>query len=187
MRVSVGYGERSMSTRRALASCGTRQTSASVGVSPWQKRPVAGSRASCGSSASRPTSIQYLYQRPSAPRSHAHRVQSGSAARAGCRSGWMSQAIAMRDRAHARAAAASAGQQRRRRMRLVEVLDDRERLREHRAVVGHERRHEALRIDARGSPRRAARPCAGGRTRARRATPFRLSAMRTRYAADERK
>ena len=37
---SVGYGVRSMSTRRALASCGTRQMSASVGASPWQKRPV---------------------------------------------------------------------------------------------------------------------------------------------------
>ncbi len=44
MRVSVGYGARSSSTRRALASCGTRQTSASVGASPWQKRPVARSR-----------------------------------------------------------------------------------------------------------------------------------------------
>ena len=34
-------GERSSSTRRALASCGTRQMSASVGASPWQKAPVA--------------------------------------------------------------------------------------------------------------------------------------------------
>ena len=46
------------STRRALASCGTRQTSASVGASPWQNAPVAGSRASRVSSASRPTSHQ---------------------------------------------------------------------------------------------------------------------------------
>src|SRR6185437_3349137 len=34
MRTSVGYGDRSMSKRRAFASCGTTQMSASVGASP---------------------------------------------------------------------------------------------------------------------------------------------------------
>ena len=58
MRSSVGYGEKSNSTRRAFASCGTRQMSASVGASPWQKCPVCGSRESRASSASNPTSIQ---------------------------------------------------------------------------------------------------------------------------------
>ena len=39
MRVSVGNGVTSIAMRRALASCGTRQISASVGASPWQKAP----------------------------------------------------------------------------------------------------------------------------------------------------
>ncbi len=51
-----------------------------------------------------------------------------------------------RERAHASATARVARQQRRRRIRLVEPLDDRERLRQHLPVVGDERRHEALRI-----------------------------------------
>ena len=98
----------------------------------------------------------------------------------------MSQAIASAsERTRARAAGV-ARQQRRRRMRLVQLLDDRERLRQHVAVVGDQRRHESLRIE-REVVVGALRVAAQVDERALGASPLRLSAMRTRYAADERK
>src|SRR5688572_13924887 len=50
-----------------------------------------------------------------------------------------------RDRAHPRAILETLGQKRRQRMLLVEVLDDRERLREA-PLTDHQRRHEPLRV-----------------------------------------
>ena len=143
---SVGNAARSTSKRRALASCGTRQTSASVGVSPWQKRPVAGSRGEAGldrlEADVAPVAVPAVLLR----RRHAQRagqvVQHPQVVErvdlAGDR---------QRQRAHPRARGRRARQQRRRRMHLVQPLDDRERLRQHVALVGDQRRHEALRIE----------------------------------------
>src|SRR6185369_11606026 len=52
-----------------------------------------------------------------------------------------------REHPHARAAERVLGKERRLRMRLVEVLDDRERLRQYLPVIEHQRRHQRLRID----------------------------------------
>ena len=59
---------------------------------------------------------------------------SGSAARAGCSADGC-RSDRQRDRAHARAPGRRRRQQRRLRMTLVEVFDDRQRLRDHRVVV----------------------------------------------------
>ena len=56
------------------------------------------------------------------------------------------------------------------------------------AVVERERRHESLRIERQVVLRALAAHAQVDERRARRASmPFRFSAMRTRYAADERK
>ena len=75
MRRMVGYGSRSHDQRRALKTCGTRQASARVGVSPWQKRPVSGLAASSRSRAVHPSEIQRSYQRCRVGRSKPYSVQ----------------------------------------------------------------------------------------------------------------
>src|SRR6185312_9455347 len=56
----VGYGANDTSKRRALYTCGIRQQSASVGVSPSQNFPECPPDASTASIASKPILIQCL-------------------------------------------------------------------------------------------------------------------------------
>ena len=183
----AGRARAGTSMRRALKTCGTRQTSASVGASPRQKGPRPGARRACARAASKPSRDPVRGTSSSRAASSASQLARRYCSTRRLLSGWMSQAIGERDGAHPgavgrrRRAAAAA------RVRLVQVLDDRERLREARAPSTSSIGHEPLRVLSRGSRARAARPCAGARSAARRSRPFRFSAMRTRNAAEERK
>ena len=115
-------------------------------------------RASCRSTASRPVSTQWRYQRflsSSDTFSRLHQVAQHAQ---------VVQRVDLagdvqRQRAHARAAQRVGRQQRRLGMGLVEVLDDRQRLREHVLAVAQQR-HQPRRPTARHRTRRTARSCA---------------------------
>ena len=148
-----------MSTRRALASCGTRQMSASVGASPWQNVPVAASRDELRLQRFEtdidpvpvPAVLLRLRRRPA--------CRSGSCSTRRLLSGWMSQAMASAMRAHARAPGGVRRQQR----RLTGYVSSRYSMIASDCVSTSpssvdERRHEALRIAARDSRRARCAP-----------------------------
>ena len=91
-----------------------------------------------------------------------------------------------RQRPDARAPDRIPGQQRRLGMDFLEVFEDGQRLGQHLARIEHQRRHQLLRID-RGIIGRRCSPLRRCREACSTAIPLRLSAIRTRYAADERK
>ena len=125
-RITVGTWSSRQSRRWALKICGTSVMSASVGASPWQKRPVRGStswrstRLKAGLDPMPVPAVLVVFAQLQVVHQvaqHAQVVQRVDLA-----------GDVVGQRAHARATGRVGRQQRRRGVGFVEVLDDRQRL-----------------------------------------------------------